>query len=254
MPSPERRRLGNDTPALVWRADAAGPRPALVSLHGGGHSKEIVGPATVERVVTAGVTLIAVDLHPHGEHFDAAAAALGVGYETTLEIVAHTAHDLHDVVAELRADAKIERDAIAVRGESLGAFAALTALGLGVPFSLGLSVAGAADYETTLTHALRAPGTAADDIAKERERLRARIREFDPIHRVDAIAPRPLLMIHGAADDAVPIDAHRAFHAALAPHYDAAGDCVFVTHAGGHETPETIDDLGWAWLLNRLAA
>ena len=180
---PERLTLGSDVPALVWQADVRGPQPAIVTLHGGGHDKSVVGPATANRVVSAGATLVSVDLYLHGEHFDAAASSLDVSYETLLEIVAHTARDLEGVVEDLDRDPAIKRGAIAVRGESLGAYAALTALGLGVGFCLGLSVGGAADYELTMAHALRASGSPADAILDEQNRLRARVREFDPLYR-----------------------------------------------------------------------
>lgn len=237
-PVVERHQLGVDAPALVWRADGRAPQPAIVTLHGGGHNKEIVGPATAGRVTSAGVTLVSVDMYLHGEHFDDAASSLDVSYETLLEIVAHTAHELEAVVADLDSDPGINGEAIAVRGESLGAYAALTALGLGVPFCLGLSVGGAANYELTMAHALRAAGLPAEEILDEQSRLQARIRGFDPLFRAEQIAPRPVMMMHGIADDAVPIDAHRALYAALAPNYATApGDCVFVTHAGGHSAP-----------------
>ena len=242
-------------PALVWRADVRGPQPAIVTLHGGGHDKSVVGRATATRVVSAGVTLVSVDLYLHGEHFDDAASSLGVSYETLLEIVAHTAHDLEGVFEDLDSDPAIKRGAVAVRGESLGAYAALTALGLGVPFCAGLSVGGAADYELTMAHALRAAGSSAGMIRDEQGRLRARIREFDPLYRTEQIAPRPIMMVHGASDEAVPIDAHRELHAALAPHYAAAPeDCLFLTHAGGHNAPAAVDDLAWEWLIRRLLA
>ncbi|MFL6017435.1 MAG: alpha/beta hydrolase family protein [Gaiellaceae bacterium] len=242
-------------PAFVWMADVRGLQPAIVTLHGGGHDKSVVGPATASRVVSAGVTLVSVDLYLHGEHFDDAASSLDVGYETLLEIVAHTAHDLEGVVADLDRDPAIKRGAIAVRGESLGAYAALTALGLGVPFCLGLSVGGAADYELTMAHALGAAGSPAGMIRDEQNRLRVRIREFDPLSRAEEIAPRPIMMVHGLFDEAVPIEADRGLYAALATHYASSpDDCLFLTHAGGHNAPAAVDDLAWEWLIRRLVA
>src|SRR5215203_2471110 len=89
------------------------PGPAVVTLHGGGQSKEVVGPATVKRVVSAGVTLIAVDMYLHGEHFDEAASSLDVSYATMLEIVVHTAQELQRVVADLKKDPAIKPNSIA---------------------------------------------------------------------------------------------------------------------------------------------
>jgi hypothetical protein len=66
-------------------------------------------------IVSAGATLVSVDLYLHGERFDAAASSLDVSSETLLEIVAHTARDLERVVEDLDRDPAIKCGAIAVR-------------------------------------------------------------------------------------------------------------------------------------------
>jgi fermentation-respiration switch protein FrsA (DUF1100 family) len=249
----DRTTIAGHVPAIVHRPLDGAPHPAVVTVHGGGQSKDVVGPNTVRRVVERGVALVAVDLYLHGDHVDERAATLGVGYETLLEVVSHTARDLVAAVAELAADAEIVPDCIALRGESLGAYAALVAVGLGAPVARALSIAGAADFEATLAHALAAEGIPPDEALRERERLRPAIAAIDPRRRLDAFEDCALLMIHGTADEVVPIAAHRSLYDALARARGASGpDCVFVTHSGGHVAPRSVDDLGWEWLLRGL--
>jgi fermentation-respiration switch protein FrsA (DUF1100 family) len=240
-------------PAVVYRPRDGGSGAAVVTLHGGGQSKDVVGPSTASMVVSTGVTLVAVDLYLHGEHFDDRASTLPVGYETLLEIVRHTAEELVEVVANLGADDGIDAQRIGVRGESLGAYAALAALGLGAGFACGLSLAGAADFEAALAHSLAQEGAAPERIVAERERLRPLIAAIDPLGRIENVAPRPLMMVHGTADTSVPLDAHRSLYDALAPsHARADGDLVFVTHSGGHVRPHAVDRLAWDWLIRTL--
>lgn len=49
-------------------------------------------------------------------------------------------------------------------------------------------------------------------------RLRANLFSADPIHWVGRIAPRPVLLMHGEKDEAIPVsEVHRLFHAAREP-------------------------------------
>jgi dienelactone hydrolase len=188
-----------------------------VTLHGGGHSKEVVGPSTVNRVVSAGVTLVAIDLYLHGEHFDGDAASIPWGDDGLAAIVAHTAAELPAAVADLAQDRRIEGRAIGARGESLGGSVVLTAVLDGAPLAAAVSLAGLA------------PEPPSD------ERQRA-----------------PLLMINGVRDELAPAAAAAVLHRKMSASAAAGDDCVVVVHGGGHETPDAFDALGWWWILDRL--
>jgi fermentation-respiration switch protein FrsA (DUF1100 family) len=75
----------------------------------------------------------------------------------------------------------------------------------------------------------------------------------DPILHVERFPPKPVLFIHGLYDDAVPIAGHRRLYEALAPYYrERPEDCLFLTHAGQHPTPLSLETLGWTWLVDRI--
>jgi fermentation-respiration switch protein FrsA (DUF1100 family) len=246
---PERADIRGDIPALVWRGQGEGPRPAIISLHGGGGSKSDVDPIAVRHLVAHGLTLVTIDAYNHGDRtpagFDMTRARADLG--VFLDIIERTARDLFAVIASLRDDPRIDADRIGVRGGSMGGYVVLMAVGLGLPAAAVLSICGGADYERIWE--LRGAGRShqgAEDVLK-------RAREVDPIYHSLAFPPRPVLMIHGEKDPIVPIAGQRSLYNALAPLYAAnPGDCLFLTHAGEHATPPEIERLGWEWLTRML--
>lgn len=254
---PEHLRIADEIPALIWRAAGTGPRPAIVTIHGGGGSKKDLDARTIERVTSIGVTLVSIDLYLHGEHVppDFDRRALGESsLPLLLEIYGHTARDLFGVLAHLGDDSAVDRDRLGIRGGSMGGYIVLAAMGMGVLARAALSVCGAADYTRTFTRRLQRHNVGDDEIERQIKEVEPRIREIDPIFHLDGFPPRPVMMIHGARDPLVPIEAHRALYDALVPRYrKRPQDLLFLTHAGGHETPQSVEDLGWDWLIRQLS-
>lgn len=246
---PERTVIRSEIPALIWRGDGEGPRPAIISLRGGGGSKSDVDLNAVRQLVERGLTVVTIDAYNHGDRAPA-------GFDMTrargnlavfLDIIEHTARDLLAVAASLRDDPRIDAERIGLRGGSMGGYVVLMAVGLGLPAAAVLSICGGADYERIWD--LRGAGRSqrgAEDVLK-------RAPEVDPIYHPLAFPPRPVLMIHGEKDPIVPIAGQRALYDALAPLYAAdPGDCLMLTHAGEHATPPEIERLGWEWLTRML--
>lgn len=249
---PERTRIAGAIPALIWRGDGAGVRPAIVSIHGGGGSKDDIEPEIVDYVTSRGVTLVTIDAHLHGERRRSAGEAWSsdpfdeVGF---LEIIEQTARELFAVFAYLRDDGAIDADRIGVRGGSMGGYIALAATGLGVQACAVLSICGGADYVNSFGPNLSASGTIE---AAQMEELERRARAIDPLFHADRFPPRPVFLIHGVRDPLVPIAGARALYDALTPYYqERPQDLLFLSHAGEHGTPEGIERMGWDWLIER---
>ncbi len=247
--APERILIDETIPTLIWRGWGEGPRPAIISIHGGGGSKADVEITAVERLVEAGITLVTIDAYQHGERapqgFDMTRARANLA--VFLEIIEHTARDLFTVLDFLRDDPMIDSDAIGLRGGSMGGYIVLMAVGQGFPAAAVLSICGGADYERIWK--LRGSGAAQPGAAE----VLARAPDVDPIYHPAAFPPRPVLMIHGARDPIVPIAGQRALYDALVPLYSGnPGDCLFLTHAGEHATPDDIEQMGWQWLVRTL--
>ena len=254
---PEHLTIAEGIPALIWRASGPGARPALITIHGGGGSKRDVGPRAVELATGRGVTVVAIDAYLHGEHvpphFDRRVLARS-DLALLLEIYEHTAQDLFQVVSFLDEDSAVDAGRLGLRGGSMGGYIVLAVLGMGVPVHAGLSVCGAADYVSTFRYRLQHRAQPEADIEQKIRDVQGRIEQIDPLFHPDRFPPRPIMMIHGARDPLVPIAGQRALYDRLLPYYrDEPQNCLFLTHAGGHETPWPIEEMGWNWLLQQIS-
>lgn len=250
--------IGGDIPTLVWRGDGEGRRPAIVRVHGNGGRKEDTPPEWVERAASRGVSVVAIDAHLHGERNPGVEhpRTLDKSYQLRfLDIVGHTARDLESVVAWVRDDGGSDGERVGLWGVSMGGYIVLAASGLGVPARAVLSVSGGASYADVW------PGIFADrpDELPGVEALMDEIAEracaFDPIYRAHRFPPRSLAMIHGERDSLVPVRCARQLYEALVPYYaDRPGECMFLSHAGDHDTATVLWEWGWDWLVERVHA
>lgn len=246
---PDHVLINGEIPSLIWHVSGAGSRPAIISVHGGGGNKADVDVPTVEQLLEAGIALITIDAFKHGERaptdFDMTRTRRNLA--DFVDIIEHTARDLFTVIDFLNHDSSIDTGHIGLRGGSMGGYIVLMAAGLGLPSAALLSICGGAGFERMWD--LRGGGRASAGAQAVLDRAPA----IDPIYHPDAIAPRPILMIHGERDPIVPIVGQQNLYRALVPHYAAhPGDCLFLIHAGEHGTPPEIERLGWEWLTSKL--
>lgn len=257
MPTgPEDIRVADGVPALVWRGAGTGKRPAIISLHGLGGHKEDVGPDIVERVTARGVTLVTIDAYLHGKHLPPnQEAPENYTFTTLLASLGHTVNDLFSLVARLQSDTTIEAKLIGLRGGSMGGFIALSAVGQSLPVCAVLSICGAADYPNTFADPLRNESHVLSSTAVGLMRKTwQETRPLDPLLHLERFPPRPVLLIHGARDTLVPIAGDRALFDGLVPRYSKRPeDCLFITHAGEHATPRSLEGFDWDWLIGQLS-
>lgn len=141
--------------------------------------------------------------------------------------------DIRAAVAHLRKEEGVER--VWLAGFGVGA-----ALGLHVG-GVDPSIAGVASFsarahfddwadswELLLAHARRLGMIRGLDFPDDPETWQGELRLVRPIDVVGAIAPRPLLLVHGADDDRVPVDDARLLAAA------APGADLRIIHGAGH--------------------
>lgn len=255
---PEQITIAAGIPALIWRAPGPGERPAIITIHGGGGSKRDVDPRALTQVTARGITMVAIDAYLHGAHVPPNFDRRVLGRSDLALLLAmyeHTAHDLFRVVSYLQEDSAVDAGRLGLRGGSMGGYIVLAALGMGVPVHAGLSVCGAADYVSTFRYRLQHRAQPDTDIEQKIREVQGRIEQIDPLFHPDRFPPRPIMMIHGARDPLVPIAGQRALYDRLLPYYrDEPQNCLFLTHAGGHETPWPIEEMGWDWLMRQIAA
>ncbi|HEX6508946.1 MAG TPA: prolyl oligopeptidase family serine peptidase [Chloroflexota bacterium] len=241
---PERIDFAGDIPALAWRATGSPPHPVIVSLHGLGGSKQDIDPDIAAYVTAHGITLVTLDAHLHGDRAPAGGFDLDRFKEPEgfADLITHTAHDVVALVAQLKEDPTV--GTIGLRGGSVGGFIVLAAVGLGAEVGAVVSVCGGADWAHTLVR--------VDDHEPVPVALQSAV-QADPILHPERFAPKPVLLMHGLYDDTVPIAGHRQLYEALAPYYrERPGDCLFLTHAGQHPTPMSLEAFGWTWLVEKI--
>jgi dienelactone hydrolase len=225
----EKVRTLEGVTALTVRPLLRGGRPSdgplVLVVHGLGSRKERHLELCL-LLARAGMTACALDACLHGERStpEAAARCQAPGSPAFAsfftEAVSATAAELAPLAAHLG------HVRYGVVGHSMGGFVALRAAVEDPRIEAVVSIAGSPDWAETA----RAAGLPPEAVA-EAEAL-------SPLGRADAFWPRPLLMLHGDADQTVPVGGQRRLHAALsAGAYAAAPDRLsFVEYPGvGHE-------------------
>ncbi len=204
--------LAEDLPALVVVREGLGAdAPLLIALHGLGGRKEKMLPALYEFART-GCRAVALDVRMHGERPDAEAreARLGTDYfETTADMIEGTARDVPRLLDHFGAAWA------ALHGISLGGYITFAALIAEPRLQVATVAMGSPDWVGPLRRFGLGPGHPAYDRA-------VRLNPLDLLPQT--LSPRPLLMLHGAADEVVFADGVVALEQRLRPLYAAHSD------------------------------
>lgn len=223
-------------------------------MHGGGHTKWDVDLAALE-MLPQGVSLLSFDLWMHGDRIPPSGKPTERTADRFLNSMERCAHDLFTVVDYLRNDPLLDVDHVGLHGYSHSANVALVAIGMGLPVHACLSIAGAGDLAALFAYLAHRVDTPSVEITREMEKERARFMRLNPLHHVDSFPPCPIMMVHGLHDVLAPFSAHFALYEALLPHYRSqAGDCLFVAHADGHWSPQSVKRLAFSWLRDQLTS
>ena len=201
--------LAGDLPCLVVsREGLPSDAPLVIALHGlGGHKEKML--SGLYEFAHVGCRAVAPDIRFHGERpgADAREARLESDYfGTTSEMIEGTARDVSRLLDHLGASRA------AIHGISLGGYITFAAL-VAEPRLYSASVAmGSPDWTSALRRFGLGPGHPAYDRAI-------------PLNPLDllpqTLPPRPLLLLHGAADEVVPPSGVIALEQRLRPLYAA---------------------------------
>ncbi|WP_395111471.1 S9 family peptidase [Actinomadura sp. SCN-SB] len=198
-----RSSRGRDVHALLYQPNdgGSGPRPVLLSIHGGPEAQERPGYAYAglyQYLLAHGIAILAPNI------------AGSVGYGLTHQRLIYRdwagvdLEDLDHAVQYLIAHPGVDARRIAVWGASYGGFAALSCLArLPYDWAAGISLCGPTNLVTLasacpptwkvfVANVLGDPGTDADELTRR-----------SPITRADDITA-PLMVIQGANDPRVP--------------------------------------------------
>jgi hypothetical protein len=252
--APEHFWIADRVPCLHWRGSASSRQSAVIYMSGGGGAKEDVAPWIVEQVTAAGINLYSIDLPSHGERRPVDGTELqSPSLEAFLDLIEETIEDLRVVTRYVREDAGIGDGRICIRAISLSASFALAAIAAGIRIDACLSICGSGDLAGTAAFRRQRDGLSPAEVQRELIEHMERLLRIQPLGKTVGFARCSVLMIHGAADQLVPLEHHRALFDTLAPFYiDRPQDCLFLAHAGKHGIRPPIEQIGWTWLIDQL--
>lgn len=215
-PSIERVVIGPDSiPALVVQPQGAfrdNSLPALLIQHGYGAEKADLLPLA-SSLVAQGFIALLPDAWGHGERFPASGPnwMTQISADFFMEVVRHTVDDLRIAFDYLRDLPGVNAENVLTGGFSMGAIAALV---YGTEDTRVAGVIAASGSPLTDLLPVRLFGSAAPSAEAE-----AWARAHDAAAHIAALAPKPLLIQHGRADDMVPVSGALRLYEAAKPLY-----------------------------------
>jgi predicted esterase len=210
---PEHVTIGShNLPALLVRPDAPGPHPAAVIQHGYGASKEDLVPLAVYLAAFGFISLLP-DAWEHGERLPSSGRTWmnERSSDYFFEVTRHTTGEMKDALSELAQRPDVRADALLVGGFSMGAMAALVVGTEDTRVAGVVSIAGAPLPDLVAVSLF--------DLRPLSESTSAWAREHDVTQHIGRLAPKPLLISHGRADDMVPVAGALRLYEAARPHY-----------------------------------
>jgi hypothetical protein len=220
-PAIERVVIGPDAiPALLVQPQgviADHSLPAVLIQHGYGAEKSDLLPLASYLVAHGFITLLP-DAWGHGERFPASGPnwMTQISADFFMEVVRHTVDDLRPVFDYLRDLPSVNAETVLAGGFSMGAIAALV---YGTEDERVAGVIAASGSPLTDLLPVRLFGSAPPS-----EATVSWARAHDAASHIGALAPKPLLIQHGRADDMVPVAGALRLYEAARPYYATCPD------------------------------
>jgi alpha-beta hydrolase superfamily lysophospholipase len=213
-------------PALFVHPDDETPAPTLLWLHGRTATKEL-DSARYQRLVRAGVAVVAIDLPGHGEREDLARQAP----DALSGLLVQARAEFEPILAALEAQLApaVDLSRLALGGMSLGGMVSLRRLCDPHPF-VAIAVEGTTGDFQSAAEARYAPAVEAG---------------LSPLEHLAGWRPIPFLALHSEADAVVPFASMQRFVDALRAHCAAQGADVPVRLESWPETGAPKEHLGF---------
>ncbi|HEX8996139.1 MAG TPA: alpha/beta hydrolase [Ktedonobacterales bacterium] len=245
-PAIERVEIGpHAIPALLVQphnVSASHRLPAALIQHGYGAEKADLLPLASYLVAHGFITLLP-DAWGHGERFPASGPnwMTQISADFFMEVVRNTVDDMRVIFDYLRNRSGVDASTMLAGGFSMGAIAALV---FGTEDERVGGVIAASGSPLTDLLPVRLFGSAAPSEATE-EWARA----HDAAANIATLAPKPLLIQHGRADDMVPVSGALRLYEAAKPHYETHPDhlkLMLYPHTHMVSEQQMHDAVNWA--------
>ena len=204
---------GQTIPALLCRPKNVAKPPVLLYLHGLGMDKQ--GTQVLAAVAAPkGIAVLGIDAQYHGERKVPGVEILSADLARTRQAIIQTVVDNRRALDYIRSRTDLDGDRVGLLGLSMGAILGSIVAGVDTRLCSACLVVGGGRWDVILTQSghptsrqLREQGVTAEKAARE-------LADVDPVNYVGLIAPRPVLMINGKADEIVPRAATEALYEA----------------------------------------
>lgn len=232
FPSPVKTDVeaNNTVHAIYYRPVGEGPFPALVVLHWLGGSYGIL-QAFCSRLAESDVAALFVWMPYYGpRRGDSDRRLVSLDMDATVAGVQQAVKDVRRAAHWLRSRGDVER--VGLMGVSLGAIVGATAAGVDPSFDAFISVIGAGDVASILTHPSRETRGVPEEMARRgltEASLREAIKGVVPSTFAHRIPRERVLMINAKHDEIIPRESTDAL-------YDAIGKPEIRWYEGGHYT------------------
>jgi uncharacterized protein len=251
-PSIERIEIGSRSmPALLVKPKDEAPSsglPAVLIQHGYGAEKSDLLPLA-SLLVSHGFIALLPDAWGHGERFPTSGPnwMTQISADYFIEVVRNTVDDMRDALSWLSNAPSVRADQLIVGGFSMGAVASLV-LGSEDERASGLIAASGAPLPDLLP--VRLFGSAPPSEESEVWAL-----AHDAAANIGRLAPKPLLIQHGRADDMVPVSGALRLYEAAQPHYAECPDNLkLMLYPHSHLVSEQQMRDAVEWLIERVNA
>lgn len=232
-----------DVPALVVQPRAEGVYPGVLVQHGYGASKSDVLPLG-EFFASLGFVALLPDAWGHGERFPENGPNWMNSFspDFIVEILRNTVADMRDALTALDQRPDVRRGEHLVSGFSLGAIAALVLAQEDDRVAGVYSISGSPlpDLVHAIPSWMPGPGPEAEAWA----------RAHDITAHLNHLAPKPLLLQHGRADDMVPVGGSIRLYEEAKPYYARHPERLeLMLYDHRHDVTEAEVAQGLDWLL-----
>lgn len=238
-------------PLLICAKNNQTPKKAIFLFHRLLQSKEFELPLA-HALANAGYYVILLDFKGHGARENSFNLSRKYDFDLLFSDVVGMVDDIRAVLTMLRERGRSDVDltSIGMMGVSVGGMVALTAAYMLKEVQFAVSLISSACWwplvEQDSFCSFRFFSTSRHVMAPER--VKAVVDQYDPFHNIEKLDYKPILMLNGTMDMAIPMKEVTPFYEKLSKHYQeqAVGErvCWKKYSKCGHEvTPWMIHDI-----------
>jgi pimeloyl-ACP methyl ester carboxylesterase len=244
--------------AYLYYRPAEEKLPVVIFIHGMGADKNAMAGWHAE-LAGRGMAVLSIDAHLSGDRKIATSIG-GIRPEqgnawSHQTVCNHTASDVSRILDVLPTRKLFDPTRVAVTGFSMGGSTAMVVAWREKRVSAVMPLCGAVDFWWDMTRIEPGPAQEAK-IAEFTPRLKQLMGSINPNvpERMDAIAPKALLLLNGAKDGGIDIRSIRKFAADMRPRYQEHPDRLdfFEDVNAGHDFSQEIKSRATAWLVKHL--